>query len=59
MKDLGKGIGIGMCGLAIGFACWATKSAAPCWGFLFLAWMAGAWNDGNCNCKKDEDENDG
>jgi hypothetical protein len=43
MKDLGKGIGIGLCGIGIGIACIATGDVDCCWAFAALIGLAFCW----------------
>ena len=45
MKDISKGLAIGLRGIGIGFAAWATGSAYCCWAFVALIFMAGAMGD--------------
>lgn len=61
MNNLGKGLGIGACGIAIAWAIVSTEQAVLVWGYLFLAFISNGWNDCDCNCKckKEKDEDDG
>ena len=43
MKDLGKGIGIGLCGIGIGYATAATGNADCCFAFIALIGIAFFW----------------
>ena len=45
MSGLGKGIGVGLCGLAIGFATWATKDPRCCAAFIAVMFMAWGWDE--------------
>lgn len=45
MNGLGKGLAIGACGVALAWAIVETRMAVLVWGYLFLVWMASAWND--------------
>ncbi len=43
MNGLGKGIAIGLCAVAIGFAVWVTKDARCLIAFIPVAWITGNW----------------
>ena len=43
MDGLGKGIEIGLCGIGIGLAAWATKDPSCCVGFVALIFIVLCW----------------
>ena len=43
MKDLGKGIGIGLCGIGVGIAAWGTGEPMCCGAFVAIMILGMFW----------------